>query len=38
VLHEPLTLGMAIGFPLVMIGSYLGTSRTVPRAAAEPAH
>src|ERR1043165_9051032 len=38
VLHEPLTLGMAIGFPLVMIGSYLGTSRTSPRAAAEPAH
>jgi drug/metabolite transporter (DMT)-like permease len=38
VLHEPLTLGMSVGFPLVMIGSYLGTSRAAPRAAAEPAH
>jgi drug/metabolite transporter (DMT)-like permease len=38
VLHEPLTLGMAIGFPLVMVGSYLGTSRSAPRVAAEPAH
>jgi drug/metabolite transporter (DMT)-like permease len=28
VLQEPLTLGMAIGFPLVIIGSILGTSRT----------
>jgi drug/metabolite transporter (DMT)-like permease len=37
VLHEPLTLGMAIGFPLVMIGSYLGTSRGSPQAAPEPA-
>ena len=27
VLQEPLTLGMAIGFPLVIIGSILGTSR-----------
>jgi drug/metabolite transporter (DMT)-like permease len=27
VLHEPLTLGMAIGFPLVILGSYLGTMR-----------
>ena len=27
VLSEPLTLGMAIGFPLVLIGSYLGTMR-----------
>jgi len=25
-LHEPLTLGMAIGFPLVIVGSILGTS------------
>jgi drug/metabolite transporter (DMT)-like permease len=38
VLHEPLTLGMAVGFPLVMIGSYLGTSRATPQAAVEPAH
>ncbi len=28
VLAEPLTLGMAIGFPLVIAGSILGTSRT----------
>ena len=27
VLHEPLTLGMAIGFPLVILGSILGTHR-----------
>jgi len=27
VLHEPLTVGMAIGFPLVIIGSFLGTMR-----------
>jgi drug/metabolite transporter (DMT)-like permease len=36
VLSEPLTLGMAIGFPLVIIGSFLGTMRTRSRAAAEP--
>jgi drug/metabolite transporter (DMT)-like permease len=28
VLDEPLTLGMAIGFPLVILGSWLGTMRT----------
>jgi drug/metabolite transporter (DMT)-like permease len=27
-LNEPLTLGMAIGFPLVIVGSILGTART----------
>lgn len=27
VLDEPLTLGMAIGFPLVIAGSILGTAR-----------
>jgi drug/metabolite transporter (DMT)-like permease len=27
VLNEPLTLGMAIGFPLVILGSILGTAR-----------
>jgi hypothetical protein len=27
VLHEPLTIGMAIGFPLVIAGSILGTMR-----------
>jgi hypothetical protein len=32
VLNEPLTLGMAVGFPLVILGSYLGTmkARAVP--------
>jgi drug/metabolite transporter (DMT)-like permease len=35
VLSEPLTIGMAVGFPLVLIGSYLGTTRPVP--AADPA-
>ena len=34
VLAEPLTLGMAIGFPLVIAGSILGTSRA--RAREEP--
>jgi drug/metabolite transporter (DMT)-like permease len=34
VLSEPLTLGMAIGFPLVIAGSVLGTSR--PRTPARP--
>ncbi len=36
VLQEPLTIGMAVGFPLVLIGSYLGTTRATPRAAAAP--
>lgn len=27
VLHEPLTIGMALGFPLVIVGSFLGTMR-----------
>jgi drug/metabolite transporter (DMT)-like permease len=27
VLSEPVTLGMVIGFPLVIVGSVLGTSR-----------
>jgi drug/metabolite transporter (DMT)-like permease len=27
VLYEPLTIGMAIGFPLVIVGSILGTTR-----------
>jgi drug/metabolite transporter (DMT)-like permease len=30
-LHEPLTLGMAIGFPMVVLGSILGTTRTAER-------
>jgi drug/metabolite transporter (DMT)-like permease len=30
VLHEPLTTGMMIGFPLVLLGSYLGTTRSQP--------
>jgi drug/metabolite transporter (DMT)-like permease len=36
VLNEHLTIGMAIGFPLVILGSYLGTMR-VRRAEAAPA-
>jgi drug/metabolite transporter (DMT)-like permease len=38
VLSEPLTTGMLIGFPLVILGSYLGTTRSnpvVPSAARE---
>ena len=30
VLNEPLTTGMMIGFPLVILGSYLGTTRAEP--------
>jgi drug/metabolite transporter (DMT)-like permease len=33
VLSEPLTTGMMIGFPLVILGSYLGTTRANPPAA-----
>jgi drug/metabolite transporter (DMT)-like permease len=38
VLKEPLTIGMAVGFPLVILGSFLGTmkSRAVPAATAAP--
>jgi drug/metabolite transporter (DMT)-like permease len=32
VLGEPLTVGLAIGFPLVILGSVLGTWRSSPRA------
>jgi drug/metabolite transporter (DMT)-like permease len=32
VLNEPLTTGMMIGFPLVILGSYLGTTRSMPPA------
>lgn len=35
VLSEPVTLGIAIGFPLVLIGSWLGT-RSGPAVEAEP--
>jgi drug/metabolite transporter (DMT)-like permease len=31
VLGEPLTIGLAIGFPLVILGSVLGTWRSSPR-------
>jgi drug/metabolite transporter (DMT)-like permease len=36
VLNEPITVGLAIGFPLIIIGSILGTWRspTEPRPAA----
>src|SRR6188768_560530 len=37
VLHEPLTIGIALGFPLVILGSFLGTSRAKPAHAAPPA-
>jgi drug/metabolite transporter (DMT)-like permease len=37
VLHEPLTLGMAIGFPLVIAGSILGTLRVRKAVAPQPA-
>ena len=37
VLSEPLTAGMMIGFPLVIVGSFLGTTRTRPAAAPQPA-
>ncbi|MFC4123844.1 hypothetical protein [Nocardia rhizosphaerae] len=37
VLGEPLTIGMAIGFPLVIIGSIIGTRRAIaPVHDAEP--
>ncbi|HEY6126467.1 MAG TPA: DMT family transporter [Steroidobacteraceae bacterium] len=36
VLSEPLTLGMAIGFPLVIAGSFLGTQRSRTPVAATP--
>jgi drug/metabolite transporter (DMT)-like permease len=34
VLHEPITIGLALGFPLIIVGSVLGTWRN-RRAAAE---
>ncbi len=37
VLDEPLTLGMAIGFPLVIAGSILGTMRARAKPAGAPA-
>jgi len=33
-LDEPLTVGMAIGFPLVLVGAVLGTARGARRVAA----
>lgn len=36
VLSEPLTLGMAVGFPLVLLGSYLGTTRSAPAPSPAP--
>jgi drug/metabolite transporter (DMT)-like permease len=32
VLDEPLTLGMLVGFPLVILGSFLGTMKSKPAA------
>ena len=37
VLQEPITVGLAIGFPLIVLGSVLGTWRSRPRAARRPA-
>lgn len=37
-LHEPLTAGIAVGFPLVIIGSVVATSRSVPRSTLTPAN
>jgi drug/metabolite transporter (DMT)-like permease len=37
VLSEPITLGMAIGFPVVIVGIVLGTSRKDARMDAQPA-
>lgn len=37
VLHEPLTTGMLIGFPLVIVGCFLATARGPVAAAPEPA-
>lgn len=37
ILGEPLTAGMIVGFPLVLIGSVLATSRNAPSTAPEPA-
>jgi drug/metabolite transporter (DMT)-like permease len=36
VLHEPLTVGMLVGFPLVIAGSFLGTSRSASSHGVEP--
>src|SRR3954447_5803671 len=33
VLQEPITIGLAIGFPLILVGSVLGTWRSRPRPA-----
>jgi len=35
ILNEPLTLGLAIGFPLVLLGSWLATRRA-PALESEP--
>lgn len=34
-LHEPLTIGIILGFPLVLLGSIFATSRTAPLASVE---
>ena len=34
VLGEPITLGLLVGFPLILLGSVLGTWRSRARAAA----
>lgn len=37
VLNEPITLGLVIGFPLVLLGSYLATRKSPQEAQPEPA-
>jgi drug/metabolite transporter (DMT)-like permease len=34
-LDEPFSAGIAIGFPLILLGSFLATARSAPRASAE---
>ena len=36
ILHERFTVGIAIGFPLVILGSFLATARTRRRPATTP--
>jgi drug/metabolite transporter (DMT)-like permease len=34
VLSEPMTIGLAVGFPLIIVGALLATSRSKPTASA----
>ncbi len=37
-LNEPFTVGIAIGFPLILLGCFLATSRNRARRASAPEH